>query len=130
MNTTQFRGLFPSIITNSILKDSYLDRVIENLNYTVSPNDKYRISEEDNQWSIDIPLPGASKQDVQISLKSTDRLIVEVVAENIWSTGEKREFKLPTSAEVDAISAEMNNGILNISIPKKKAFQDKLVKVK
>lgn len=133
MNTTEFRSFFPSIITNSLFNDSYLDRTFEKLNSFpehFSTMKKYRISAEENLWKIEIPLPGASKEDIKISLKEADRLLVEVTGENEWTMGEKRNFKVPASADLDNISAEMKNGLLTLTVPKKKAFQDKLVKVK
>lgn len=132
MSTTEFRSLFPTVISNSSMKDSYLDRVFERLNQFPDSGtlDKYRIHEENSEWKIELPLPGATKEDITISLKEADKLAVEVTSENLWSTGEKRNFKLPTAADVDAITAEMKNGLLEIRIPKKKTFQDRLVKIK
>lgn len=133
MNTTEFRSFFPSIITNSLFNDSYLDKTFEKLNFFpdhFSTMEKYRITAEDNLWKIEIPLPGAAKEDIKISLKEADRLLVEVTGENEWTKGEKRNFKVPASADLDNILAEMKNGLLTLTVPKKKAFQDKLVKVK
>ena len=133
MNTTHFRSLFPSVISDSILKDSYLDRTFEKLSAFpehFSPIERFRITNQDNQWKIEIPLPGSSKEDIKISLKATDKLVVEVIGENEWSGGEIREFKIPASADAESISAEMKNGLLTLTVPKKKDFQDKLVKIK
>lgn len=133
MNTSHFRSLFPNIVTDSIANDLYLDRVFEKLNSfpeNVAKVEKHKITTDENLWKIEIPLPGASKEDVKISLKDTDKLAVEVINEDSWSKGEKREFKLPTSADADSITAEMKNGLLTMTISKKKSFQDKVVKVK
>lgn len=133
MNTSHFRSLFPNIVTDSIANDLYLDRVFEKLNSfpeNVAKVEKHKITTDENLWKIEIPLPGASKEDVKISLKDTDKLAVEVINEDSWSKGEKREFKLPTSADADSITAEMKNGLLTMTISKKKSFQDRVVKVK
>jgi HSP20 family molecular chaperone IbpA len=133
MNTSHFRSLFPNIVTDSIANDLYLDRVFEKLNSfpeNVAKVEKHKITTDENLWKIEIPLPGASKEDVKISLKDTDKLAVEVINEDSWSKDEKREFKLPTSADADSITAEMKNGLLTMTISKKKSFQDKVVKVK
>lgn len=133
MSTTEFRSLFPAVISNSILKDSYLDRVFErfnNLPVNYNSFEGHRIQNETDLWRIEIPFPGATKEDLTISLKESDKLLIEVTGENIWSSGDKREYKLPTAADIDGISAGMKNGLLTIEIPKKKAFQDKLVKIK
>jgi len=133
MNTSHFRSLFPNIVTDSIANDLYLDRVFEKLNSfpeNVAKVEKHKITTDENLWKIEIPLPGASKEDIKISLKDTDKLTVEVINEDSWSKGEKREFKIPTSADADSITAEMKNGLLTMTISKKKSFQDKVVKVK
>lgn len=133
MNTTEFRSFFPAIITDSIYADSTLDRVFQKLNSlppVFSAHDKFRIHTEEKNWRLEIPLPGATKEDLKISLKESDKLLVEVVGENTWSEGEIREFRLPPAADAENITAEMKNGLLVIEVPKKKAFQDKLVRIK
>ena len=133
METTKFRSLFPSVLTNNIISDSSLDRILGEItdfpdNYFYTK--KYKINKTESEWQIEIPLPGASKDDVKISIKDSDKLIIEVDDETQWSNGEVRRFRLLPSADSEAISAEMKNGLLILTIPKKKSFQDKLVKIK
>lgn len=133
MSTAEFRSFFPAIITDSIYNDSSLDRVFQKMNSLpsfFSQYDKFRIHTEEKNWRLEIPLPGATKEDLKISLKESDKLLVEVVGENTWSQGEIREFRLPPAADAENITAEMKNGLLVIEVPKKKAFQDKVVRIK
>lgn len=133
MNTTEFRSLFPTIISNSLLKDSTLDRVLENMGHYQDSNfyqTSFKVHPEETQWNLEIPLPGAKKEDVKISLKENDKLSIEVTGGSEWSKGIRKDFKLPASADADLITAEMSDGLLSIVVPKKKAFQDKQVIVK
>lgn len=133
MNTSTFRGLFPTIVSNSLFNDSYLDRVFEDIkNIHEKPSfvGNYHIEANETQWKLQIPLPGLSKEDVKISLQEGNKLTIETTLENQWAKADKREFKLPIESATEEISAEMKNGLLTLCVPKKKNTQDRLVKIR
>jgi HSP20 family molecular chaperone IbpA len=130
MNTSEFRGLFPSIISNSLLIDSELDRAFYSLSDFLKSPENHRVHEAEAEWKLEISLPGSTKDSVNVSLKEGNKLCVEVAEENDRNNGFIKKFKLPASAEFDSIEAEMKDGLLVVRIPKKKAYQDRLVNVK
>jgi HSP20 family molecular chaperone IbpA len=130
MNTSEFRGLFPSIISNSLLIDSELDKAFYSLPDFLKSPDNHRVHEADSEWKLEISLPGSTKDSVNVSLKEGNKLCVEVTEETDRNNGFLKKFKLPASAESDSIEAEMKDGLLVVRIPKKKAYQDRLVNVK
>lgn len=134
MQTTKFKSLFPPVLRTSNLSDSFLDSIFgdnqEGFPENLSSFRKYKILEEEDCWKIQIPFPGASKEDVKISLKDGDKLIVEVTGGNEWSKGEIRKFKLLPSADGDSINAEMENGLLTLKVSIKKSLLEKTIQVK
>lgn len=127
MDTFKFRSLFPTIFSESPLNEAYLDsHFSELINYTVS----HKVKEGEKDWKIEIALPGVSKKDISVSLKESDKLTVEVSKESKRYSGLIKKFKLSTSCDREAISAESTDGILEIIIPKIESFQDKVVKIK
>jgi HSP20 family molecular chaperone IbpA len=134
MNTKDFRLLFPTAITNSILKDSQLDEMFEYMmtqrENQITHLKEYRVHPEENQWKIEVPLPGSNKEDVAITLKDSDKLSIIADSESTWAVKKELNFKLPSTCDTDSINAEMKNGLLTVIIPKKKSLQDKVVKIK
>lgn len=131
METTKFRSLFPSIATNGLLSDPLLDLFFsENISSPGYFSKRPNIEIDENGATVEIPLPGACKDDVNISIKESDKLIVEVNKNVKFSGGQIYKFKLLAELDVENISAEMKNGLLVINVPKKKSFQDKFIKIK
>lgn len=130
MNTTQFRGLFPSIISNSLIFDSELDRAFYAFSDLSKSPETHRVNEEESLWRLEISLPGSTKDSVNVSVKEGNKLCVEVKDQDDRNHGFLKKFKLPSSAEFDSIEAEMKDGLLLVKIPKKKAYQDRSVDVK
>jgi len=90
------------------------------------------ISEDDNKFCVDIIAPGFKKEDFKINIED-EMLTISAEAENEskeedankqYSRREyshssfTRSFRLPESVKDDNISAEFNNGILKLNIPK------------
>ncbi|MEP7196686.1 MAG: Hsp20/alpha crystallin family protein [Saprospiraceae bacterium] len=89
------------------------------------------ISENENNFSIDIAAPGLEKKDFAINVENS-QLHVSVSKENSEENKNenyfrkefsfqsfKRAFKLPENADTTKITASYNNGVLNIVIEKK-----------
>jgi len=89
------------------------------------------IHENDNEYLLDFMVPGMKKEDFQINLEN-DLLTVsaEIKNENEekrdgysrkeFSFGSfKRSFTLPDTVNADNIKASYNNGILEVTLPKK-----------
>ena len=90
------------------------------------------VSEDENKYSIELALPGFSKEEVSIKFEeeiltvTAGRQPKEDVKGPKYTWNEfgfkskyERSFQLPETIDTDAISATFENGILNISLPKK-----------
>jgi HSP20 family protein len=88
------------------------------------------ILEGEKEFKLEIAAPGLSKEDFRISL---DKNILTVSSEKEAETKDEnytryefsygrfsRSFALPKSIDTEQISASCENGILKISLPKKK----------
>ena len=106
-------------------------------------NPAVNIKENDKSYCLDIAAPGLNKDNIEVSYENKI-LSIEVVNSNKDLNTEynrfefdynsfKRSFKLPDSIELSKIDASYLNGVLSISLPKKKEAQTqpkKLIKIK
>ncbi len=99
------------------------------------------ISENDKQYDIQIAAPGMTKGDFKISINENNELVIslekkqqdEKKDENkkTWLRREfsyasySQSFVLPENVEEKNINAKMENGVLNIILPKKEEAEQK-----
>ncbi|MES2427127.1 MAG: Hsp20/alpha crystallin family protein [Bacteroidota bacterium] len=122
----------------SLLNDSYLSEKIATRTPAVN------IAETDNQFEIDLAVPGLSKEDIKINL---DKNVLSVSADKKTETVDEnkkftkreysfnsfsRSFNLPESADQSKIEADYTAGILKLTIAKKEEakFQSREIAVK
>jgi HSP20 family protein len=99
-------------------------------NHSIKTNVKTNISKTENQYLIELLIPGVTKDDLIIEInkgtlavktKSQEEITDEVKTNYLRKEFDKIEFnksfKLPENAEQEQISAEVKNGILSIAIP-------------
>jgi len=113
-----------------------LDQVIENLISTdtvpaCSTFPAIDIIENEDEMIVSADLPGVNKEDIKISFEknlltiSGERKQIEipekahVVLNEMRFRDFKRSIRFAQDLEQTKISAEMNNGVLNIILPKK-----------
>ena len=90
------------------------------------------ITESEKDYHLEVAAPGLQKNDIKIDLDK-DFLSISCEKENRTKINKKdytrrefnyqnfqRSFTLPENARKSEISAEFNNGVLNITIPKLK----------
>jgi len=99
------------------------------------------ILESENDFKIELLLPGFTKEDLQINYHK-EMLTVKVDKKQSESETEKNEglkyahrefgifnfekqFKVPSTVKTDSIDAKFENGILNIVLPKKEEALEK-----
>jgi HSP20 family protein len=95
------------------------------------------ISERDNDFKIDLAVPGMEKKDFNIEVENNLVVISgerkeekaeenEKVTRREFHYGSfKRSFTLPETADTEKISANYNNGVLSLSIAKKEEAKQK-----
>lgn len=118
----------------NLLNDLLTD--IENGDMPVQSN----IISQEKQILIQMQTPGVSKEDIDIVF-SGNHLVVSHEApqeesiegkytqQQIFLDSFKNTFKLSGDLDLDSISAKMNNGILEIKIPRKKIKSKNKIKI-
>ena len=120
-----------------IYKDSF-DKIFDSLfnNYvdygTLNFNKGVRIKTDDENYSISVAVPGLSKEDIKISTK--DKLIhisYEGQEKSLDFVDKfKKSYSVPDDVEEKLISAKVENGVLEILLPKnKKKATERLIAI-
>ena len=100
------------------------------------------IWEDDNALYIEAELPGLKMEDLEIYLHEGNELSIKgnrpkaELESGSWlhqerSAGEfSRTFKLAVDIDVDKISAELDAGVLRVTLPKSEAVKPKKIEIK
>lgn len=111
--------------------DTILNEVSENVESGVlRQQPPINVLESDEAFRLEVLAPGFTKEQFHINLENGMLLIsAEPTAETEgWKVrrreytlkGFKRSFRLPKSADLEAIKAHYENGVLQLDVPKKK----------
>lgn len=118
--------------------DSVIDGFFNNSSYINSRRAKCRINENDNAYSIHMEIPGIEKEDVLIECENEMLNISSVIKEDEKSNEQfnrfdaidiNRSFYLPDDVDAKKIDAQLKNGILEITIPRKALIKTKAKKI-
>lgn len=131
LKSTKNVDLFPSFVTDFFNTDRFfspakwLDKDFEDFFPAVN------IKESDNQFNIELAVPGFNKEDFKINMEAD---VLNISAEKKSETQDKNErytrkeysynsfsrsFTLPQNANGEKIDARYENGILKLEIGKK-----------
>jgi len=128
-----FSDVFDSLINDSRLNDRFINKI-----------PAVNIAETENEFHIELAVPGLKKEDFKISLdKNVLSVSAEKKVENVDESKKysKREysynsfvrsFTLPESADYAKIDAEYIDGVLKLNVAKKEEakFQSREIAVK
>ena len=106
-----------------------------NWNDTTYSTPRMNIMETKDNYKLELCIPGLTKEDVKLSIDAEGNLVVEMVKENKSEKKENKEemrylrhefsvehfrqtVMLPDDIHKEQISAKVENGILDIIIPK------------
>ena len=96
------------------------------------------IREDDQSFVLEVEVPAVASEDLSVSMTeglltvSGSSQVSEDLEERSLRRSERRRgafsrtFKLPEGVETDAISAEMKEGVLYLSVPKKQAIKQEI----
>lgn len=99
------------------------------------------VIENTDDITVTCDIPGVDKKDIDISLSGNSLIIkgekkgesekknARVYQRENWYGGFQRTLPLPNSVETDKVSAEMKNGVLTITLPKKEDAKRKQITV-
>ena len=100
------------------------------------------VKEEDNQFIITADIPGVDPKDIEVTAENN---MLTIKGERKTESEEEKEgykriersrgtfyrrFSLPDTADVDKISADSKNGVLQLTIPKRESRKGHKIAVK
>ena len=123
---------FPNVIEKFFGK-KITDEALGDESVSLVPS--VNISDKNKTYEVEVALPGVDKKDVNIEIRdnclviSSEKEYENEEKDKNWVRREygyasfRRMFELPESADPDKIKAKMKNGVLSISIAKKKGHE-------
>ena len=99
-------------------------------------NNKYRWDENDDAYTLDIVMPGLTKKDIDLTFKEgvlSIKCKKEVDSDDTRFYGVKTEQSFrnfPRAINADKVTAEMENGVLSIRMPKRESDKAKTIDIK
>lgn len=125
----------------AIQKDRLTSLIGSSPHTLVSNRVRVDIAGNEEGYEVSVELPGLSEDDIEIELNDTT-LVVKGQKQESKETKDKRYYSverctgsvhrtlaLPDDADIDSVSAVMNNGLLVINIPKNLKDQDKVKRI-
>ena len=120
-----------------------IDSLLDDLLYSHSLNEypvQSNILSKENEILIQLQVPGIPKEEININYKNNqlsvsydapkeDYIEGEYIQQQIFLDGFKNTFKLSDDLDTKNISANSDNGILNITIPRKKNKNSTRIKI-
>ena len=115
-----------------IFNDFFDNNLMERVNSTLPA---VNVIENDNEYKVELAAPGLTKDDFNVHVDEDNNLVVNVEKKSDESDKTRdgrylrREFSytkfqrtlvLPDDVDKDGISAKVENGVLNIGLPKVK----------
>jgi HSP20 family protein len=133
------KNLNPYSLTNVF--DSFLNSWDQELRYAnklsnleFKENFEQNYYEDENMLSIEIILPGYSKGEIKLQADGNFLSLETKDQKNVGNNSQvrakfKKSIQIPEQCDNSKISANLNNGILKISLPKKIMPKPKVIKI-
>lgn len=102
--------------------DSYL------ANAPVASRAESHVEENEEGYFLALDLPGVRKEDVKISAENR-QLTIEAERKGRNAAKVRRVFSLPDDVNADGIAAQLQDGVLELALPKKEQAKPKQIAV-
>tara|TARA_Y100000589_G_scaffold112812_1_gene107225 strand:+ start:407 stop:799 length:393 start_codon:yes stop_codon:yes gene_type:complete len=122
-----------------IIKNNKIENNIDNIFNSLFFNDYYQrdfntfdtyYENNDSYFCIEIPLPGVSKKDINLSFNEGFIYLTYESSNDSnsarWNQSFNRRIKTPNNLILDKINASLKDGILKIKIDKDKSVSKKI----
>lgn len=109
--------LFPNFFFDSYLANSPVARQNES-----------HVEENEEGYFLALDLPGVRKDDVKISAENR-QLVIEAERRGRGASKLRRVFSLPDDVNADGIAAQLQDGVLELALPKKEQAKPKQISV-
>jgi len=84
------------------------------------------VAETDHGLELWLDVPGVKKDAVKLEVEGTELRVEAPRDEHI---GYRRAFTLPRQVDPAGISAQMNNGVLHLVLPRAEAFSRRVIEI-
>ena len=118
--------------------DNIIDGFFNNSGHVYTRRPKYNVIENEKDYSVLMEIPGIDKEDISIECEN-DMLTISSKRECSESSDQNfnrfenlevnKSFYLPEDIDSNKIGAELKNGILEITIPRKTPIKTKAKKI-
>ena len=105
-----------------------VERLLKNTNPVLESND-YHVLDGDHEFTLELPVAGFSQDDISVEVEGSYLIIEGSGNDSHWASDFTRRFKLPVSSDDSSIDAKITNGVLVITVPKKKESKSRKVKI-
>jgi len=114
------------------IKSTFMNTIISKktppigLRYQMKPLSRipFNIVKNNEYWRLEMPVIGYGKKDIQISLNNMNIHVQSTAPSTFKFSPEINiQFHIPTDVKVEGIEANINNGLLQIMLPKKPIHQ-------
>jgi HSP20 family protein len=134
--------MFVRVNFDQPVSDLVEEFLTEDNNQIVSSEPAIDIAESENDSVIVVELPGVKKEDIKISVENGwltvngERKAAEIPAitkvlhREIEYKPFTRSIKLPHRVDTNKISAQLENGLLKISLPKAEEVRPRTIEIK
>ncbi len=124
----------------SDIMDEFFNEAIANRSSTFTPS--INISETDEQFSIEVEIPGMKKEDININIENNTLTISGERKQKTEEDGRRfhrvetnfgsfnRSFQLPDHVDEESIEATYSNGVLQINMGKREEKLKKQIAIK
>lgn len=122
----------------ALLNDPYISDIVSFFNDTPSffgrAMKRSNVTENDDEYRIEIAVPGLTKEDIEINLKDSILTISHKKEESndgfFFTNSFEKQYSLPSDINEKGITAKIENGILAATIPKdKKKVKDRIITI-
>lgn len=100
----------------TVLMDRFLKKFLEDDWYKPIDGVEKSFKENDDHYLLKIALPGASKESMEVEVDND----VLTIKGSTFNRDVKLAYIIPTNVDADAIHSRLNDGILEIDMPKVK----------
>lgn len=95
-----------------------------------TPAPREVLHESDEAWILRLDLPGYAKSDVTLSVTNrTLQLVAETAAGQAFGGKVERQWKLGEDINATAIAARLENGVLELTLPKQPKAEPESTKI-
>jgi HSP20 family protein len=131
-------------VLSDLINDFFTNDFVDRMDHSLKVLPKTNIIENEKSYDVEMMVPGYNKGDFQLNVEK-DTLIISankeikkeekddsrVVFREFTVNSFERSFTMSNDVDANGIEATYENGVLHISIPKKKeAIVKKLIKIK